>query len=426
MNKSTYAALALALLLTGCSSASEQSSTDKTLTYWSMWKQGEPQQQVIQSALEAFTKETGVKVNVQWVGRDVVKQKLPAALNTSNIPDLVDQAQDQIGPLLAKQGVLEGLGKVYEADIPGEAGKKVKDVIPAKYLDSLGMKLPDGQPYMVPYSMSGVGLFYDAAALPQVKAGTWEEFVAVLDQVKATTAPITLDADQGWSNSYWMSHLLYRAFGPGGIKKLGEDRSGAAWKDPKVLDAAQKLEKLAKGGYFLKGYDASKAPEQQKNWAQGKAAFFLMGSWAPVESKSYAKSGITFASIPFPSLGGPIQSEEAAVFGFAVPKKAKHVAQAQQFAAFFMNKELNAKFATSAETMSIRTDVPAPESLKGLKAQLDAVPAIEQFSGGADFPGWGDKVYFPAVTDLLLGKLGAQEFVDTVVKAQAGYWKANG
>jgi raffinose/stachyose/melibiose transport system substrate-binding protein len=407
-------------------------SGSKELTYWSMWKQGEPQQKVIAEAIDSFTRETGIKVNVQWIGRDVVKSNLPAALNTSRVPDLVDQASDQLKGIMGTQKQGRGLGSVYASEIPGEPGKKVSDVIPASYIDSLGLKTESGEPFMVPYTMTGVSLFYDAALLPDVAAkppATWAEFEAALDKIKAggKLAPLTADADQGWSDGYWTTYLITRELGPGGLRQLAQDKTGEAWRDPAVLKAAQRLEKLVKGGYFLGGYDASKAPEQQKKWAQGKAGFFLMGSWLPVEVQPYARSGITFASIPFPH-DGPVRSEEIALFGFAVPAKAKHADAAGKFAAYFMNKDRVGKMASAAETLSIRKDVAAPASLAGVKAQIDAAPAFHSFGDGADdgAPGWGDKVYGPAVLGLIIGKTTAQQFVDTMVKTQAAYWKSQG
>ncbi|MBT2505673.1 hypothetical protein J7I98_07105 [Streptomyces sp. ISL-98] len=58
------AAGALALGPTGCGGAAGSTSagSGKELTYWSMWKQGEPQQKALSAAIEDFTAETGIKV----------------------------------------------------------------------------------------------------------------------------------------------------------------------------------------------------------------------------------------------------------------------------------------------------------------------------------------------------------------------------
>lgn len=40
-------------------------SSGDTLVYWSMWESTEPQGQVIQEAVNAYSEETGVKVDLQ-------------------------------------------------------------------------------------------------------------------------------------------------------------------------------------------------------------------------------------------------------------------------------------------------------------------------------------------------------------------------
>ena len=44
-------------------------AADDTLVYWSMWESTEPQGQVIQEAVDAYTEQTGVKVDLQFKGR---------------------------------------------------------------------------------------------------------------------------------------------------------------------------------------------------------------------------------------------------------------------------------------------------------------------------------------------------------------------
>ncbi|MFI7420745.1 ABC transporter substrate-binding protein [Nonomuraea sp. NPDC049684] len=421
------AAGALALgLVTACGGA--QDAAGQELVYWSMWKQGEPQQVALAAAITRFTRATGVKVKVEWAGRDVVKQKLPAALTTSKVPDVVDQSDDTIRPFMVTPGVARGLARVYEADVPGETGKKVKDVIPAKYSRSPALRLPDGQPYMVPYSVAGIGLFYDAATLTEAPPKDWTAFLALLGRLKdgGRTAPLTADGEQYWSDSYWMNYYLYRTIGADGLKAIAEDRTGQSWKKPEVLAAARQIERFAKEGYLLKGYDASKYPEQQKNWAQGRAAFMIMGSWLPGEVGSYARAGFRPASMPFPEVGGPAKGEEVVQFGFAMPAKARNVEAGERFIAYLTTKEFADDLARTASVLSPRADAFVPEALAGVKRQLDSVPETFPFAAGLSVPGWTDKVYYPAVGELFNGRLTAQGFVDKISAVQAGFWKNQG
>ena len=83
--------------------------------------------------------------------------------------------------------------------------------------------------------------------------------------------------------------------------KVAEDKTGQAWKQPVALDAAKKVEQIVKGGFLISGYNASKFPLQQQQWAVNKAALMFNGSWLPTESSTYRAKGFQIASFPFPT-----------------------------------------------------------------------------------------------------------------------------
>ena len=56
-------------------------AADDTLVYWSMWEATEPQGQVIQEAVDAYTEQTGVKVDLQFKGRTGNREALQPALD---------------------------------------------------------------------------------------------------------------------------------------------------------------------------------------------------------------------------------------------------------------------------------------------------------------------------------------------------------
>lgn len=70
--------LAMVAMITGCSKKEENVTatsnvpdTGITLTYWSMWNSTENQAKVIQAAADEYYAETGIKVNIEWKGRDM-------------------------------------------------------------------------------------------------------------------------------------------------------------------------------------------------------------------------------------------------------------------------------------------------------------------------------------------------------------------
>jgi len=288
---------------TGSGTASA-GGTGGSLTYWSMWKEGEPQQKVLAADITAFTAQTGIAVNVQWQGRDVLKKLLPA-LQGNDVPDLVDQEAGPVQSSLVNLHAAKDLSDAYNEPIPGESGATVGSVIPQRYRP---LMTSNNTLFMVPYELISSAFWYNSAALPEVAQSapqTWAQFTDLLAKRKAAgKSPLGLDGDISFYNSYYTVYALLRELGNGNVNKLVADKAGATWDDPKVLDAAQKIESLVKAGYFIPGYDGSKYPAIEQKWATGAADFYYAGTWTPSETAPYQSPGFTVGSFQFPSLGG--------------------------------------------------------------------------------------------------------------------------
>ena len=265
------AALALSACGGGTDKAGDAGAEGGTLSYWSMWKVGEPQQLVIEKAIADFEEETGATVKVQWQGRSNV-QKLVPALNTNNVPDIVDGPYAKLAPVLGNTGEALPLDGAYASEVEGT---KVSDLIPEKYLKVSNISDKDGKPWMLPYSLSSDGIWYDASANPELETAppaSWDEFIGLLDKFKADgKVPLAADGDIAGYNSMWFTTALVRTDGTGSFAKVVEDKSGAAWDAPSVLEAAKKVEQIAQGDYLIGGYNASKWPAQQQIWATSRA-----------------------------------------------------------------------------------------------------------------------------------------------------------
>lgn len=429
--------VALALTTTACGGATDASTvadavdisgsiSGQTINYWSMWKDGEPQQKVIAAAIADFEKETGAKVSVQWQGRSN-SEKLVPALNTNNVPDLVDGTLAKLAPVIGETGQASPLTSVYSYKVDDTS---ISEVIPQKFTSNGAFKGEDGQPWMVPYSVSSDGIWFDAAKHPELKAkppATWDEFINVLDKLKASgTAPVAADGDIAGYNATWFVTSLLRLKGAGSFKALVEDKSGDGWNAPEVLEAARKVESLVKGGYLNSGYNASKFPAQQQLWANGDAALMLNGSWTPTETGSYAAPGFEYSSFQFPAMSDKPASARVDFIGFAVPAKSKNQVPAQRLAAFMLNSKYQNALGTEAKVLPVRPDAPVAPAVESVKAAIDAAPATHLQNDGVTFPGYMEKVFFPKDDELFLGKTTADEFVGKMKAAQIQYWKDNG
>ncbi|WP_424215799.1 ABC transporter substrate-binding protein (plasmid) [Streptomyces sp. BI20] len=429
-------ALALLLTLTATSACATTDGTDGPgtggagqLTYWSMWTSTEPQAEVLREAIDGFTAQTGIKVHVEWQGRKVLDKVGPALL-TGAAPDLVDQSYDRLLPALASNGQARDVTGVLDRDT-GE-GRKVRDVIPADLLKVVP-RGKDGTPWLIPYELVTVSLFTNGAdPLATPRPSTWEEFLAGCERAKAAgTACVGTDGDAPWATVYWYDHLVNRA--GGSLPRFAADPSGKGWDAPEALDAARRVEQLVKGGYLVKGYDATKYPTQQNNWATGKSLYYLMGSWLPGETATFTAKDFKTRSIDFPATApqnpgaGPRDPRAATAvipFGFAIPKKAAHPEAAERFAAWFLAKDRLKGIAERTGNTTPRQDIPAPAALADAAASVRN-SGVRLPLDGLD-PDYQAKVLEPAFTDLWLGKTTAPRFIDAMRTGTAAYRKATG
>jgi raffinose/stachyose/melibiose transport system substrate-binding protein len=411
--------------------------TQKEFTYWSMWTKDEPQGRVLQKAFKCFEEKAGVKVNVQWLGRKFLTQNVAPALNTDTVPDLIDQDISQVKAAVVDVGGTQGLDDVLAMKV-GEADKTVKDVIPSFLYDIPQAKDKDGKLFSVPYEVLSNGWWYDKNKQKDFKEPTsTEELFAALDKAKAAGGAIAQDGDIDFYNAYFLTQIAEKYVGAGGIQKAVDDKTGQQWKtEPGFLKAAQYVEKIAKGGYFLDGWDAGKFPQIQQRWADGEAAFLFVGSWGPSETREYlGKQGggatINYGSFQFPKPADATHDTiEFLPIGWTVTKKAKNAEAAKAFIAYFANKDLARGIPAVADNLAPRAELPVPDDLKQLNTALtDSKKEKVIFMDSIDslYEGtYVKNVFYPLNNDLLKGKITAQQFVDQIGPKTAEFWTSRG
>jgi raffinose/stachyose/melibiose transport system substrate-binding protein len=411
--------------------------TQKEFTYWSMWTKDEPQGRVLQKAFKCFEEKAGVKVNVQWLGRKFLTQNVAPALNTDTVPDLIDQDISQVKAAVVDVGGTQGLDDVLGMKV-GEGDKTVKDVIPSFLYDIPQSKDKDGKIFSVPYEVLSNGWWYDKNKQKDFKEpASTEELFAALDKAKAAGGAVAQDGDIDFYNAYFLTQIAEKYVGAGGIQKAVDDKTGNLWKsDPGFLKAAQYVEKLAKGGYFLDGWDAGKFPQIQQRWADGEAAFLFVGSWGPSETREYlGKQGggatINYGSFQFPKPADATHDTiEFLPIGWTVTKKAKNAEAAKAFIAYFANKDLARGIPAVADNLAPRAELPVPDDLKQLNTALtDSKKEKVIFMDSIDslYEGtYVKNVFYPLNNDLLKGKITAQQFVEQIGPKTAEFWTSRG
>ena len=411
-----------ALTLAGCSGG--DGDDGDSITYWSQWEQGEPQAEILQAAIEDFTDETGIEVEVEWQGRQIM-QKVQPLLRSGDVPDVVDASSNDIRATLVRADQARDLSELFDAEVPGE-GATVSEVL-GDYDELITDESMDG-PFMLPTILMAQSVFYDGNAHDLGQPADWSEFMTMLEDLKAErgSGPIALDGDIGSYGAVWTSAALIHELGAGGFNTIAADESGQAWDDDGVRAALGRIAELGAGQYWADGSFGSRFPQVQEQWAAGEADLLFMGSWAPQETSTSTTENFQYRQLGFPAAGNGefIQSD---VSGFAVLAGSDNPDQAEQLLAHFVQTDVMQALADDAAQLVTRPDVDPPETLADTAELVQTRTAVRFYDGvDGDYPGYPAEVFEPVNLQLLRGEIDVDQAIEVLTTAQQSYWAKQG
>jgi ABC-type sugar transport system, periplasmic component len=426
----TAFALTGALALTACGGGQASSSdgskdaaagdfSGETLTYWSFWQEKEPQAKAIAAAIDDFEKATGAKVEVEWQGRQMTQKLAPAM--RSNAPDVVEAALDNLAPIVG-DGQGEDLSSVFSAESINEK-TPLSDAGVDKYKDLVTND--DGAAWLVPYSVLGMGIWYDANEhqdLADSAPKSLDDLAALIK--KEGKGSVALDGDVGFYTTLWVESILMRELGAEKFRAIAEDKTGEAWKADGVVAALEKVTQVVPPEAFAPGSFGSKFPAIQEGWATGKSTFLLNGSWIPQETATSVGKDFKFASLEIPAGATGEANTQIGLTGYAVPVKAEHKDLAKAFIRFVLEKKYQEDYVKKASALSTREDVSVPTDLKQLSASIKANDPVLVMDGvNVDYAGIVPEVFAAPVRNFLSGSTDAKGFANEIAATQANYWK---
>ena len=412
----------VASLAVGCggnkNSDSGSSSSDK-LVYWSMWEATEPQGQAIQEAIDAYTKETGVEVDVQFKGRTGIREGLESALKSGTNIDMFDEDIDRVNGTWGSYLMdLEQLAKDNDYEKTANAGliQACRDVA-------------GGTLKSIPYQPNVFAFFYnqdlfDQAGIKETPK-TWDEFLDVCQKLKdAGITPMTMDDAYA---TCVIGYHLGRYVGEEGVKKIVTE---GLWDDPAVLQMAKDIEELASKGYFSENVGKNVWPNGQNvELAGGQVAMYLNGSWLPNEVKATAGPDFKWGCFAYPELGecetniegAKATGTESNNFGaqvFAINKDSQKSKEAFDLITYITKGEYDQKLAD--ESIGIPADTTNtewPELVKCAKPVIET--STNRFSWAVGVESNADMT--PSIKEnfikLMAGTLDAEGFVSAMQDA---------
>lgn len=411
-----------ALTLAGCSGGDGE-ATD-TVTYWSQWEAGEPQAEILQTAIENFTAETGIEVEIEWQGRQVM-QKVQPLLRSGDVPDVVDASSNDIRATLVRADQARDLSDLFAAEVPGDDAT-VSDVL-GDYDELITDESMDG-PFMLPTILMAQSIFYDGNAHDLTQPADWSEFVTTLEDLKSDrgSGPIALDGDIGSYAAVWTSAALIHELGAGGFNEIAADETGQAWDNDTVRTALGRIAELGEGQFWSDGSFGSRFPQVQEQWAAGEADLLFMGSWAPQETSTSTTENFQYRQLGFPPAGNG-EFMQSDVSGFAVLEGAENPEGAEQLLAHFVQTDVMQSLADDAAQLVTRPDVEPPETLADTAELIQERTAVRFYDGvDGDYPGYPAEVFEPVNLQLLRGEIDVDTAIEQLAAAQESYWAKQG
>ncbi|MDR1218240.1 MAG: extracellular solute-binding protein, partial [Treponema sp.] len=298
-------AAVMALLgLAGCSRAKSGGNSAQAggggakLVYWSMWNEAEPQGQVIARAAEAFAKETGIAVDINFNGREIRKTLQPA-LDAGETIDLFDEDIERVANTWGNY--LLPLDEYVAKSYSTTGGSLYGDVI-NKTLLTLARDLGGGQVKNIPYQPSAFVTMYNKDLFEQAGIAappkTGEELLEACAKLKAIGVT-GLTVDDAYMAAFF-GYSMDRLVGADATLSMVKNND---FTGPQTLAFGQLMEMMAQNGYFSQKAASNIYPAGQvEEIATGKVAMYLNGTWLPNEIKGETPN-MRWGSFAWPALG---------------------------------------------------------------------------------------------------------------------------
>lgn len=404
--------LSLALCLVACGGGTSEGGNAKTVVYWAMWESTEPQGQAIAAAVEKFTEETGIKVDLQFKGRTGIREGLQPALDAGQVIDVFDEDIDRVNTTFAPYLLdLEELAAKYDYEKTAISG-----------LIGACREVGGGKLMSIPYQPNVFNFFYNAAIFEEVGVSepkTWDELLDVCAKIKAAGyTPITCD------DAYitcMIGYHLGRLVGEDGVRDIV---TNGKWDDPAVAQFAADYAELAANGYFSANIESNVWPNGQNvELAGGQAAMYLNGSWLPNEVKGITGEDFKWGCFSYPTVANGTVGLEAANYGaqvYAINAKTEVADEAFQLINYLTKGEADQNLSTlSVGIPADTTNTEWPALMAGVKPVMEATTTRWSWAVGVE----SNNDITPAIKENVLklcgGSITADEFVANM-QAAAG------
>ena len=380
--------------------------------------------EVWQKVAEAFTAETGIKVDLTTDKN--LEDVISGPMQAGEFPDVVHLATGRAAGLteqLIKSNGMHDLTNMLSLTIPGET-VKVSDKIAGGFTDNnIVSPYGDGKTYMAPMFYSPCGLFYNAKLFADkgwTVPTTWDEMWALGDLAKAEGISLFTYPTAGYYDAF-MFALMNAIGGPEFFNAITTYEPGA-WDSENGKTLLSILDKLAD---YTHPNTAAQANNQdftknQQMAMDGRALFMPNGTWITGEMADYAATlgdSFEWGMTAVPSAGAGSYSfcwfEQA-----WIPAGAENIEGAEQFVAFLYSDKAAQIFASAGAMQPI---LGIADMLEGENKMFYSIydngakAAMGGFAAFAEIPGVDlSNTFFAPIDSLVSGTMTIDDYANLV------------
>lgn len=333
--------LGMALLATpaGAAPKPESPQPKATLVFWHWWAD---QQYFLEELAERYRLETNVRVNFKLVSPSEAEyqNKVRAAALTNTLPDILAVSDNpELLAHYAKAGKLVDLTAPLRADNQAWEQAFYPRALNALYFPPSNIYGVHGDTlWGVPLSAMNIQIFYNrvlfqkAGLNPDQAPQSWEEFMAVCQQLKAAGITPLI----GGFGELWVSQTFFRAYtwallGEAKLRNLylGE----TPYLMPECQQVMSYFAEWRNKGCLYPGVTSLTTKKAEILFAGQKAAMMIDGSWA-VNVFNQMNPNLDLGVMPFPQLKEaryPMVIIGGLAQGAALSANGKHTAAALDF-----------------------------------------------------------------------------------------------
>ncbi|WP_147795368.1 sugar ABC transporter substrate-binding protein [Cellulomonas sp. Y8] len=297
-------ALAGALALTACGSGGSDdgggSGDGESLTF--MFRGGADEKAAYQAAIDKFTEDTGVKVQMTVTDADQYATKLQAAVSGNKVPDVFYIEQANLQSYVASGVLLDITDQVEEAGVD-------LDNIWAYGVDSYRFDgtlqgTPEGRLYGLPKDVGPFAFGYNKTMLEAAGIPLPDPDVPLsLDEFRDIAKQLTTDTDGDGAVDQWGTGLnvqwnLQSMVWSNGGDWTNEDRTEVTVDTPEFAEALQYFADLTTVDGVTPNASEAATLDTYQRWMAGEIGFFPVGPW---DVSVYNDLDFEYDLIPWPA-----------------------------------------------------------------------------------------------------------------------------